>query len=629
MSQAAPDLDALLARARRWHADGDADATQLLAQRILDQAPSHPEALALLASLRRPPTRPPAERATPWALEAAGYNNRGVAELERGDHEAALAYCDRALAIDPDHVEAWCNRGNALQLIGRIDAAIACYDRTLALQPDHAGALANRGHALLGLERLDAAAADFDRALALQPQLTVVMISHGNVLMLQKQPEAALARYQQALAIDPTLVEAANGRAAALSDLNRHVEAMAASAVTLVLQPDHVPAVVNVGASLHRLDRFAEAVPIHARAIALKPDEAVAHYNAATTFMEMRRFAEALDGFARAIALRPHYPAAHWNEALCRLTIGDYAQGWAKYEWGWVAEQRGGQRDYGDQPRLGVLPWLGETAIEGQTLLLHAEQGMGDTLQFCRYARLVRAAGARVILEVHSPLVRLLARDPDVTVVAMGEALPPFDRRSPLLSMPLAFGTRLETIPAETPYLHNDPARTEVWRARLADQPGLKVGLVWAGNPRHDQPAAHAVDRRRSLRLAQLARLGEVPGVTFISLQKDAPAREAADPPPGMTLLDWTEELHDFADTADLVAALDLVITVDTSVAHLAGGLGRPVWVLSRHDGCWRWLDGRSDSPWYPSARLFRQPTRGDWDTVTAEVRDSLALLAG
>jgi tetratricopeptide (TPR) repeat protein len=628
MSDLAGDIETLLAQARRWLAAGEEDAAQLLAQRVLARFPSHPEAMDLLTALRRRHTPVAPDLPTPQSLAAAAHNNRGVAEAAQGRPLAALACHERALAIDPDHVEAWTNRGNMLQLLGQRDAALASYARAIAISPDYPGAFANRGHALMAEGRFEQALADFDRALELAPQLTIVMISRGNVLMALQRPDAALASFETALGLDPTLVEAAHGRAAALSELDRAVEAMAASAVTLALQPDHVPAIVTVGVCLHRLERFAAALPVHARALALKPDEPVAHYNRATSLMELRDFAPAIEGFADAIALRPDYAAAHWNEALCRLSVGDFAEGWRKYEWGWAAGQRGGQRDYGDRPRQGVQPWLGETPLAGMTLLLHAEQGIGDSLQFCRYAALARAGGARVILEVHAPLVRLLRRDPALTVIGWGEELPPFDRRTPLLSLPLAFGTTLATIPAEIPYLRHDTARTEAWRARLAAVPGLKVGLVWAGNPRPEQPSAHAVDRRRSLRLAQMAALGAVSGVTFVSLQKDAAASQAAWPPAGMTLLDWTGELADFADTADLVAALDLVITVDTSVAHLAGGLGRPVWVLSRHDACWRWLDGRTDSPWYPSLRLFRQPCRGDWDSVMAEVAACLAALA-
>ncbi len=619
------EIESLLEKARRWQLAGESNATQILAQRILDRAPSHPEAMALLAALPPRPRPANSARPTPQAMQAAGHNNRGAAEAAAGRFDAALACYDQALAVDPYHVDAWCNRGSALQLQGQLDAAMRSYDRALALAPDHAGSLANRGHAQMTLGRLDAALADFDRALALSPELTVVMIGRGNVLLQLRRPEAALESFTRALAISPTLAEASNGRAVALSDLDRPIEAMAASAVTLALRPDHVPAVVNVGVCLHRMERFADAMPIHDRAIALKPDEPVAHYNRATSLMEMRQFDAALASFAAATALRPHYPVAHWNEALCRLATGDLVEGWRKYEWGWAAEQRGGQRDYGDQPRLGVLPWLGETPLVGTTLLLHAEQGMGDTLQFCRYAALVREAGAQVILEVQPALVRLLARDPAATVVAQGDPLPPFDRRSPLLSMPLAFGTTLATIPAAMPVLRHDPARTAAWRARLAAYPGLKVGLVWSGNPRPDQPAAHAVDKRRSMRLAQMAPLAGVSGITFISLQKDTPSAQAADPPEGMALLDWTDALQDFADTADLVAALDLVISVDTAVAHLAGGLGVPVWLLSRYNGCWRWLNHRPDSPWYASMRLFHQPSRGDWASVMRAVAQELA----
>jgi hypothetical protein len=345
----------------------------------------------------------------------------------------------------------------------------------------------------------------------------------------------------------------------------------------------------------------------------------VAHFNHGNALMALQRHQAALDSFALAQHHDPGHVDAHWNEALCRLALGDYREGWRKHEWGWAAGQRGMRRDYGSPL------WLGETPIAGGTLLLHAEQGMGDTLQFCRYANLAADIGAKVILEVQPDLVRLLRRMAKVgAVVANGEALPAFDRHTALLSAPLAFSTRLDSIPGRLPYLHADPLATATWRTRLAALPRPWIGLVWAGDPRPDQPAAHRVDRMRSMPLAAMRDLAQVPGVSFISLQKGTAAAQAAAPPPGLRIFDWTDELQDFADTADLTAALDLVISVDTATAHLAGAIGRPVWVLSRHNGCWRWLLDRSDSPWYPTARIFRQTAPGDWAGV---MRDVVAAL--
>ena len=261
--------------------------------------------------------------------------------------------------------------------------------------------------------------------------------------------------------------------------------------------------------------------------------------------------------------------------------------------------------------------------MEDRTLLLHAEQGLGDTLQFCRYVPLI-AAGAKTVLEVQAPLVRLLSRLPGVaSIVAQGACLPPFDAHCPLLSLPGALGTTLDTIPAATAYLAADPALAAEWSERLAGLAGLRVGIVWAGSAR-DDPELAAVDARRSISLEALAPLAGAPGVSFISLQKGEPAAQASRPPLGMALADFTADLDDFEDTAALVANLDLVISVDTAVVHLAGALGKPVWLLNRFDTCWRWLLNRDDSPWYPTLRQFRQSSPGDWTSVIAAVRKAL-----
>ena len=325
-----------------------------------------------------------------------------------------------------------------------------------------------------------------------------------------------------------------------------------------------------------------------------------------------------------ALRLRPDYPEAHNNLGCALLLAGLFEDGWKEYEW-WRKVQ-----PYSSSVRDFPAPlWRGE-AIGDRTILLHAEQGLGDTLQFCRYAPLM-VCGAGIILEVQPSLVRLLSRLPGVMqVVAWGDGLPPFDLHCPLMSLPLAFGTTLDTIPAGTPYLSADPALAANWQERLVGLDGLRIGLVWAGGQRLNFPVLVAVDRRRSIALKALAPLGEVSGVSFVSLQKDAPAAQAADPPHGLMLHDFTADLHDFEDTAALIVNLDLVISVDTSVAHLAGALGKPVWLLNRFDTDWRWLLNRDDSPWYPTLRQFRQPRPGDWNGAVCAARDALQrLIAG
>jgi hypothetical protein len=336
----------------------------------------------------------------------------------------------------------------------------------------------------------------------------------------------------------------------------------------------------------------------------------------------LQRHAEALENYDRVIALRPDDAEAYWNRSHCLLALGQFDAGWRLFEWRKRLGQSSGHRAF-PQP-----VWLGQDGLAGKTLFIHWEQGFGDTLQFCRYAALATARGARVVVSVQDPLRRVIASlGPAVEVIGGCASPREFDWHCPMMSLPLAFGTTLETIPWVTPYLAADTAAVAAWRGRLAGLCGLRVGVCWAGNSRPDQPAARAIDRRRSIGLARLAPLAEVAGVQLVSLQKGDAAGEVAGAQAGLVLHDWTDALQDFADTAALIEALDLVITVDTAVAHLAGALGKRVWVLNRFDACWRWLLGRDDSPWYPTARLFRQPAPGDWDSVVGAVAAALREL--
>jgi hypothetical protein len=343
-------------------------------------------------------------------------------------------------------------------------------------------------------------------------------------------------------------------------------------------------------------------------ALALRPDYADAWLNLGVALKDLMRLPEAIACYRQAIALEPANAEAHSNLGIALLAAGELPEGWREHEWRWKTPHLiAARRDFG------VPLWRGEPA-EGRTLLIHAEQGFGDTLQFCRYASMASARGMRVIMEAQPPLVRLLRTLTGVDVVlARGDPLPAFDLHCPMLSLPLAFGTSLETIQSSGRYLHADPARVAEWRDRLAavDAASTRVGLVWAGNPRRHSRGLTAVDRRRSISPERLAPLLRLPGLRFFSLQKDGPR-----PAGHIAALDFMTEMEDFADTAALIMNLDLVISVDTAVAHLTGALGKPVWLMDRFDTCWRWLTGRSDSPWYPNLRLFRQPRPGDWDTV-------------
>jgi tetratricopeptide (TPR) repeat protein len=551
---------------------------------------------------------------------AEALNNRAIALSRLQRHEEALASCDQALAIKPDYPEALNNRGNTLFKLGRLEKALASYDQAIELKPDYVEALNNRGNSLQGLGRLEEALASCDRALAIKPDDVEVLNNRGN--MLRARFEAALSGSDNALSANPNQANALHNRGNALLGLRRLEEALASYDRALAIKPDHADALNNRAHVLYQLWRPEEALADCNKALSVRPDHAEGLNNRGVMLQALRRLEEALASYAAAAAVKPGFADAHFNEALCRLSVGDFATGWQKYEWRWRLQSAAQAKRVFPKPL-----WLGKEDLSGKTVFLHAEQGLGDTLQFCRYVPAVAAKGATVILEVPAPLKSLLRTLPGVErVVSEYDPSRPFDFHCPLMSLPLAFGTRLETIPAPVPYLWANPFRAAAWRERLEKLGGIKVGLVWGGSARLDNPSALLIDRRRSMRLQQMWSFGAIEGVTLVSLQKGDPASQTRPPPSGLTIHDWTDDLADFADTAALIDALDLVISVDTSVAHLAGALGKPVWVLNRHDCCWRWLLNREDTPWYPTMRLFTQPSPGDWAglvrRVSGELRD-------
>ena len=334
--------------------------------------------------------------------------------------------------------------------------------------------------------------------------------------------------------------------------------------------------------------------------------------------LELRATDDALATFDALLPLLPQEANLHMARGHALLRLGRLAEGWAEYAWRWRRDRKLALRAPADP-----LARPDPTAWRGRVVLLYAEQGHGDTLQCLRYLDCVQRQGARVVLEVQPALARLAAALPGVAVVAAGAAVPVHDVAVPLFHLPWAFGS----VPAEVPYVHPVPAEVARWRHRLAALPGLRVGLVWAGEPGAEGSDTRLIDRRRSLPLTALAPLAAVPGVSLVALQKGEAAAQT--PPPGMLLHDWAGELADFADTAALMAGLDLVITVDTAAAHLAGALGRDTWLLNRFDADWRWLAGRDDSLWYPTLRQFRQEAPGDWAGVVARVAAALAVRAG
>jgi tetratricopeptide (TPR) repeat protein len=537
----------------------------------------------------------------------------GLVKLNRGELAAALRLMSSALKARPKSPEVLLNYGLVLNALQRHDDALAIFDQVLSIKKRSLEAHINRGSVLERLGRDEEALESFRRAAAIKPNSADTLYNQGSVLRKLGRNAEALKCFERALAIKPDYAKAHNNLGAALESLKRSDEALASYDRALAIDPDFVEALNNRGNALQKVARTDEALACFDRALAINPVHAEVLYNKGNALAALGRHQEALACCRAAVATNPHYANAHWNEALLKLRLGDYRGGFEKYEWRWKrGEGLKRKRDF-TQPW-----WLGEPIAAGETILLHSEQGFGDTIQFARYAPLLAKRGAQVILEVQPPLKSLLTQLGDgVRVIGSGEAIAGFDRHCPLLSLPLAFRTELPTIPADTPYLVAPKESVERMRDCLPSRSGRRVGLVWSGS------STHADDRNRSIPLDVLAPLFDVADAQFVSLQKDLrdgdAQRLAAS---GVT--DLSRHLGDYSDTAAAIDQLDLVITVDTSVAHLAGALGKPVWILLPFYADWRWLIDRDDSPWYPTARLFRQPSIGDWPSAIAQVVGTL-----
>jgi tetratricopeptide (TPR) repeat protein len=538
------------------------------------------------------------------ALSAAG---------QADEAEAAFA---AALRHRPAFPEAYNNLGSLLARLGRLDEAVRCFRLALALDSDYLDARNNLGNALKDKGDLAGAEACLNGILATWPEAEDARFILASVQSARGKTEQAIESYRRVLVIRPDRLEALNNLGALLRDEDRLADGLSWFARLCAARPDMAEAHTNLGNVLRAEGRLADALTAQRRAIALRPDYARGYGNLGSVHFEQGRSGAALAAFRRSLQISPDAAEVRTNLAIALLLRGEFDEGWREYECRWDS----GHRHI--RPRkFARPPWRGEP-VAGKTILVHAEQGFGDAIQFVRYAPALADAGARVVLMVYRPLVRLMATVGGIAeIIAEGDNLPPFDWHIPMMSLPYRLN---RAIPADIPYLRAEDAAKAEWAARLAALPGCKVGLVWAGEPRLHDPLARAIDSRRSMALTTLSPLLEVEGVSFVSLQKGSAAAQLGLLPPARRLPDFGAELKDFADTAALVANLDLVIAVDTSIVHLAGALGKPVWILSRFDGCWRWLEDREDSPWYPSARVFRQPAAGDWASVVARVTTEL-----
>jgi tetratricopeptide (TPR) repeat protein len=547
---------------------------------------------------------------------AAAHINLGNILQAQGRLDDAMAQYRKALDIEPGHAAAHISLGDVLQARGKLDEAIAHYKKALPLDSRNAALYNNLGGAILGAHRdLNDAAACFEQALALEPGYAEAHYNLGNVFSAQGKLDRAVACYQRALALRPDRPDFHNELGNALRDQGKFEPAMESCERALTLKPNYAEAHYNLGNVFGDQGKLDNAVGCYERALALKPNYPDAHTNLIVTLRDQGRIDDAMACCKRALAFHPDSADTHFSDAYFRLLTGDFVEGWRKYEWRWLIKE---VTPHG----LSVPLWDGKD-LRGRTILLHCEQGLGDSIQCVRFARLVKDKHGTVLLSCPHSLARLFKDVAGVDgIFTDGRGLPGYDVHAPLMSLPGLFQTNLDSIPAEAPYLQSDPARVAVWRDRLAGYRGLKVGISWRGRPTHKD------DRKRSMTAAQFTEFLNIPGLTVVSLQKDGTAGEieTLGNIPG-SFFDAGPLLEDFSDTASVMADLDLVIAVDTSVCHLAGALAAPVWTLLPFAPDWRWLLQREDSPWYPAMRLFRQPKIGDWQSVLERVRDELVVV--
>ena len=573
-----------------FHQNGQLAEAQALYEKILINEPNHSDSLHLL----------------------------GVIFCQTKQLQRAVDSIDKAIKINPSNEVFYSNRGNALSDLKQLDAAVASYDEAIKLDPSYAEAYSNRGNALQDLKQLDAAVASYDKAIRLAPGYTEAYYNRGNALKKLKQFDVAVASYDEAIKLDPSYAEAYSNRGNALEDLKQLDAAVTSYDRAIQLKPDYAAAYSNRGDALQNLQQFIAAVSSCDKAIQLKPELAEAYINRGNALQALKNLDVAIENYDKAIQLKPDYATAYWNKAVVLLLLGDFDRGWELYEWRWKKD------DLNFKNRGFTKPlWLGVDSLQNKTILIHAEQGLGDTIQFCRYVRSVAALGAKIVFEVQPALVELMkSLDLSLDILGKGATLPNFDYHCPLLSLPLAFQNNGNAAIPTEPYIKAADTRVQKWR-RHFDNEQFNIGINWQGSKRK-------IDIGRSFPLALFEGIASLSKVKLFSLQKNEGIEQLNALPKGMVIESFGEDVDSegaFLDTAAIIKSLDLIITSDTAVAHLAGALGCRVWLVLKWVPDWRWmLDGDSSS-WYPSMRLFRQNKADDWEGVFDKIESELNLL--
>jgi tetratricopeptide (TPR) repeat protein len=548
--------------------------------------------------------------------EAAPYDQQAISIFLREGLEKAGACPEAELQFRADEASALNRLGNALIYDGKYDCAMVCYQEALCLNPDFVEAHSNLGNALSALGRYEEAVTKCQQALRLRSDYARAHNNLGNAYQGLGKLDEAVVCYQRALDLEADIAEVRTNLGTALARLHKVDDAVVNFREALRLRPDYAAASFHLGVLFVGQSKWDDAVPVLRHAVRLQPKHPEAYYYLGWALYEQGKVAKAGSCFQQALRLRPDYADVHWAFAFNLLLRGDFEKGWTEYEWRW-------RLGAASLARFQRPVWDGSSLV-GRTILLHAEQGFGDTLQFIRYAAVAKRYGGTVVVECQKPLLPLLRNCPGIDqLLAEGTELPAFDVHAPLLSLPLLLGTSLATIPADIPYLDPDAELQAKWQRELSGFSGFRIGIVWQGS------LGYRRDRQRSFPLLHFARLARIEGVTLVSLQRGPGAEQLNACTDSFRVMDLGSRLDEssgaFMDTAAVMKSLDLVITSDTAIAHLAGALGVPVWLAASFVPDWRWLLQREDSPWYPSMRLFRQSAPGDWDGVFERMAEALS----
>jgi len=587
------DASAMLEAAVQHHQTGCLEQADMMYRQVLQEQPENPVALHSL----------------------------GILAYQRGQHDVAANLVGRAIASNANVPQFHNTLGVILEAQGRPAEALDAYDRAVSLKPDYAEAYHNMAIALQSQGRHTKAIQKCEMAMLIDPDYAEPYNTMGFELQTQGRLDDAIGSYRKATQLKPDYAEAYNHLGFVLNELGRDDEAVENFEQALRIDPDYAEAYSNLGIVLKERGRLAEAIANYEQAIRLDPHFFEAYYNLGNGLTAQGRCDEAIENYRRAIDMKPPYAQAHWNISHAYLLKGDFENGWREYEW-----RRSDELGIFTYPHRYREPRWDGSDFADKRLLVHCEQGLGDSIQFMRYLPMVKPRGGTVIFEAWKSLHGLLKDsegfDELLELSIERKTDVDFDLHISLMDLPAVFGTTLETIPAEVPYVAADAQKVKYWRDRLEDA-SFKVGVVWAGSPEHGN------DHNRSCRLESFAPLTAIDGVKLYGLQKGEAAKQVERLPQAVAIENLSEDLNDFADTAAAVENLDLVISVDTATAHLAGAMGKPTWTLLPFAPDWRWMLERTDSPWYPTMRLFRQGEWGNWTCVLQDVSEQLHTLLG